>query len=110
VYSRRTDLSMHKNTLETKIKTSDKIELETCHRRPSCHSATLAKPITLKYDGRHLKTEDCPGFFSDISFMIRGQADEGEDVQLWMFIYIQRGAEIIVDGDFTQTSNHESWV
>jgi hypothetical protein len=42
--------------------------------------------------------------------MIRGQADEGEDVQLWMFIYIQRGAEIIVDGDFTQTSNHESWV
>jgi hypothetical protein len=64
---------------------------------------SIAKPVTIEHEGRHLKTEDYPQFFSDMGFVIRGRTDEGEDIQLWMFIYIQRGAEIIVDGDVTQT-------
>jgi len=35
--------------------------------------------------------------------VIRAKAETGEDIHLWMFIYQQKGPEVIVDGDLTQT-------
>jgi hypothetical protein len=60
-------------------------------------------PIVQKYEGAHQKDDKYPEFFNDMGFVIRGRTEEGEDIHLWSFMYQQRGAEIIVDGDVSQT-------
>ncbi|KAF2496906.1 hypothetical protein BU16DRAFT_580922 [Lophium mytilinum] len=41
--------------------------------------------------------------FNDNGFVVRARATNGEDVHLWMFMYQQKGPEVIVDGNITQT-------
>ncbi|OCK73471.1 hypothetical protein K432DRAFT_447816 [Lepidopterella palustris CBS 459.81] len=41
--------------------------------------------------------------FNDLGFVVRAKATNGEDVHLWMFIYQQKGPEVIIDGNITQT-------
>lgn len=35
--------------------------------------------------------------------LLRARATNGEDIHLWMFIYQQKGSEVILDGNITQT-------
>jgi hypothetical protein len=38
-----------------------------------------------------------------MGFVIRGKTDEGHDFHLWTFQYVQRGPEVVIDGDITQS-------
>ena len=62
-------------------------------------------PTTLEYEKSHAGGRMGGGkdVFNDLGFVIRGRAETGEDIHLWMFIYQQEGPEVIVDGDLTQT-------
>ncbi|KAI9743667.1 MAG: hypothetical protein M1818_002983 [Claussenomyces sp. TS43310] len=64
---------------------------------------SLALPIKHEYEGAHQKDTDYDQFFNDMGFVIRGRTEEGEDIHLWSFMYQQRGPEIIVDGDVSQS-------
>jgi len=62
-------------------------------------------PTTLDYERALTKGRLGAGkdIFNDLGFVIRGKAESGEDVHLWMFIYETKGPEVIIDGDLTQT-------
>lgn len=45
-----------------------------------------------------------PSYLPKITgFVIRGRTEDGYDIHLWTFMYQQRGPEIIIDGDISQT-------
>ncbi|KAF2813039.1 uncharacterized protein BDZ99DRAFT_556199 [Mytilinidion resinicola] len=44
-----------------------------------------------------------PDLFNDMGFVLRAKADSGEDIHLWMFMYRQRGEEVIINNEVCQT-------
>lgn len=60
-------------------------------------------PFKQEYEGALAKDTDYAEFFNDKGFVIRAKTDEGADLHLWSFMYQQRGPEVIVDGDLTQS-------
>ena len=64
---------------------------------------SVVLPLKQWYEGAHAKATDYDEFFNDMGFIVRARTEDGYDIHLWMFMYIQRGPEIIVDGDVTQT-------
>ncbi|OCK82446.1 hypothetical protein K432DRAFT_380396 [Lepidopterella palustris CBS 459.81] len=59
--------------------------------------------VSLEHEGAHQSDKDYKEFFNDMGFVIRGRTEDGHDFHLWSFMYQQRGPEIIVDGDVSQT-------
>lgn len=64
---------------------------------------SIALEVKHEHEGAHQKDTDFSEFFNDMGFVIRGKTDEGKDIYLWSFMYLQRGPEIIVDGDVRQS-------
>lgn len=64
---------------------------------------THVLPFKQEHEGALLKDTDYAEFFNDKGFVIRAKTDEGADIHLWSFMYQQRGPEVIVDGDLTQS-------
>ena len=60
-------------------------------------------PVILDGSRSHAAGRDSGDLFNDYGFVIRGRTTTGEDFHLWLFTYILRGAEVIIDGDVTQT-------
>jgi len=60
-------------------------------------------PVVLEHEGTHQTEEAYSEFFNDMGFVIRGRTEEGHDIHLWSFMYQQRGPEIIIDGDVSQS-------
>jgi len=58
-------------------------------------------PLDIEKGCRHL--DKGPGFFNDYGFVVRAKTETGEDFHLWLFSYVVRGPEVIVEGDITQT-------
>jgi hypothetical protein len=65
------------------------------------HSKVM--PVELEHLKSHAQGRDSVGLFNDCGFVVRARAESGEDIHLWMFIYQQRGSEVVIDGDITQT-------
>lgn len=64
-----------------------------------CHTG----PVPLAVEKKMIADDYAEEIFNDYGFVVRAQAESGEDIHLWTFIYQQQGDEIILDGDVTQT-------
>ncbi|WP_404478042.1 hypothetical protein [Novosphingobium sp. BL-52-GroH] len=64
----------------------------------------ISAPLTLAYEGAFTRGREQFELFNDTGFLVRATAETGEDVQLWVFFYQQRGKEMVIDGDLTQTA------
>ncbi|KAI9743704.1 MAG: hypothetical protein M1818_003020 [Claussenomyces sp. TS43310] len=60
-------------------------------------------PINLNSQGEVVGIDYPHDLFNDYGFVVRARADTGEDIHLWMFMYRQRGREVIQDNDVMQT-------
>lgn len=60
-------------------------------------------PIQAWHERSHQSDKDFDQFFNDMGFVIRGRTEDGHDIHLWTFHYQQRGAEVVLDGDITQS-------
>lgn len=57
-----------------------------------------------KIDQGPLVSDDyAKDLFNDFGCVVRARMETGEDVHLWMFLYRQKGAEVIKDNDVCQT-------
>ena len=45
-----------------------------------------------------------PEYYHDFGFVIRGTADTGEDIHLWLFMYRQKCSDAVIQGDLCQTA------
>jgi hypothetical protein len=63
---------------------------------------STADPV-LSSERSLIKNREHNEVFNDNGYVVRARATNGEDVHLWMFIYQQKGPEVIIDGDITQT-------
>lgn len=64
---------------------------------------SAAGPIELSYERRQRSNQLSGDLFNDSGYVIRAVAETGEDLHFWSFIYEQKGGEIIIDGDVSQS-------
>jgi len=60
-------------------------------------------PIVLENARAIIPNDYEPDLFNDMGFVLRARADSGEDIHLWMFMYRQRGEEVIINNEVCQT-------
>jgi len=60
-------------------------------------------PVLLDYSRSHAAGRLENETFNDYGFVVRARTTTGEDFHLWLFTYQLKGAEVIIDGDVTQT-------
>lgn len=64
---------------------------------------TFCGPTDLANE-RSIVPDDYPrDLFNDMGFVLRAKADTGEDIHLWMFMYRQVGADLVIDNEVCQT-------
>lgn len=62
-------------------------------------------PVELANEGALVPNDYAHPLFSDTGFVIRGNTTSGEEFHLWLFYYVQRGAEeYVVDEDVLQVT------
>jgi len=67
------------------------------------HGKFYTGPVALDYSRAHTDGKNIGELFNDYGFVVRAKTETGEDFHLWMFSYVVRGPEVIVEGDITQT-------
>jgi len=59
--------------------------------------------VSLDYSRAKTEGKNTGELFNDYGFVVRARTETGEDFHLWLFSYVVRGPEVIIEGDITQT-------
>lgn len=67
------------------------------------HGKFHTGPVALDYSKAHTDGKNIEELFNDYGFVVRARTETGDDLHLWLFSYVIRGPEVIIEGDIMQT-------